>query len=123
AGGGTWIFTAVDDPAKRHTLEAAGNEVIVLPNRDGKVDLPALIAELGKRDINELHVEAGAKLNASLLGEGCVDELLAYLAPALIGDARDMFALPALTDLKQQIKLKFHDVQRIGPDLRVLARF
>jgi diaminohydroxyphosphoribosylaminopyrimidine deaminase/5-amino-6-(5-phosphoribosylamino)uracil reductase len=123
AGGGSWIFTAVDDAAKRHTLEAAGNEVIVLPNRNGKVDLPALIAELGKRDINELHVEAGAKLNASLLREGCVDELLVYLAPALIGDARDMFSLPALTDLKQQIKLKFHDVQRIGPDLRILARF
>ncbi|HEY4072459.1 MAG TPA: bifunctional diaminohydroxyphosphoribosylaminopyrimidine deaminase/5-amino-6-(5-phosphoribosylamino)uracil reductase RibD [Herbaspirillum sp.] len=123
AGGGTWIFTAIDDAGKRQQLEAGGNEVIVLSNRDGKVDLPAVIAELGKRQINELHVEAGAKLNAALIREGCVDELLVYLAPTLIGDARGMFALPALTDLKQQIALKFHDVQRVGPDLRLLARF
>jgi diaminohydroxyphosphoribosylaminopyrimidine deaminase/5-amino-6-(5-phosphoribosylamino)uracil reductase len=123
AGGGTWIFTAVDIPDKRQLLEANGNEVIVLPNRDGKVDLPAVVAELGKRQINEVHIEAGAKLNASLIADGCVDELLLYLAPSLIGDARDMFALPALPALDQQIKLKFHDVQRIGPDLRILARF
>jgi diaminohydroxyphosphoribosylaminopyrimidine deaminase/5-amino-6-(5-phosphoribosylamino)uracil reductase len=123
AGGGSWIFTATDDPVKRQQLEAAGNDVMVLPNRDGKVDLPAVIAELGKRQINELHVEAGAKLNASLIREGCVDELLVYLAPSLIGDARDMFALPALDNLRQQIALKFHDVQRVGPDLRILARF
>jgi diaminohydroxyphosphoribosylaminopyrimidine deaminase/5-amino-6-(5-phosphoribosylamino)uracil reductase len=123
AGGGSWVFCAVDDPLKREILESGGNEVIVLPNRDGKVDLPAVIAELGKRQINELHVEAGAKLNAALISEGCVDELLLYLAPSLIGDARDMFALPALPSLAQQIPLKFHDVQRIGPDLRVLARF
>jgi diaminohydroxyphosphoribosylaminopyrimidine deaminase/5-amino-6-(5-phosphoribosylamino)uracil reductase len=123
AGGGSWIFTAVDNPEKRQLLESAGNEVIVLPNRDGKVDLPAVIAELGKRQLNEVHIEAGAKLNASLIAEGCVDELLLYLAPSLIGDARGMFALQALPSLEQQIKLKFHDVQRIGPDLRILARF
>jgi diaminohydroxyphosphoribosylaminopyrimidine deaminase/5-amino-6-(5-phosphoribosylamino)uracil reductase len=123
AGGGSWIFTATDNAAKRLALEEAGNEVIVLPNRDGKVDLPAVIAELGKRQLNEVHIEAGAKLNASLIAEGCVDELLVYLAPSLIGDARGMFALPALPSLEQQIKLKFHDVQRIGPDLRILARF
>jgi diaminohydroxyphosphoribosylaminopyrimidine deaminase/5-amino-6-(5-phosphoribosylamino)uracil reductase len=122
-GGGSWVFTAVDAPAKRQLLEAGGTEVIVLANRHGKVDLPAVVAELGKRQINELHVEAGAKLNASLISEGCVDELLVYLAPAIIGDARDMFALPALAGLHEQIALKFHDVQRIGPDLRLLARF
>jgi diaminohydroxyphosphoribosylaminopyrimidine deaminase/5-amino-6-(5-phosphoribosylamino)uracil reductase len=123
SGGGSWIFTAADLPAKRQALEAAGNEVIVLPNRDGKVDLPAVIAELGKRQFNEVHIEAGAKLNASLIAEGCVDELLLYLAPSLIGDARGMFALPALPSLAQQFRLKFHDVQQIGPDLRILARF
>jgi diaminohydroxyphosphoribosylaminopyrimidine deaminase/5-amino-6-(5-phosphoribosylamino)uracil reductase len=123
AGGGSWVFTATDEPAKRKLLEAGGTEVIVLANRDGKVDLPAVIAELGKRQINELHIEAGAKLNASLISEGCVDELLLYLAPAIIGDARGMFALPALAGLHEQIALKFHDVQRIGPDLRILARF
>lgn len=123
AGGGSWIFTAVDAPAERQRLEAAGNEVIVLPDRDGRVDLSAVMVELGKRQINELHVEAGAKLNASLIEAGCVDELLLYLAPSLLGDARDMFALPALVGLEHRIALKFHAVQQIGPDLRILARF
>ena len=62
-------------------------------------------------------------LNGSLIREGCVDELLVYLAPTLLGDAQGMFALPALTDLKQQRTLRFHQVQQVGEDLRILARF
>ena len=69
----------------------------MLPNAAGKVDLGELMRELGRRGINELHVEAGFKLNGSLLREGLVDELLLYLAPHLLGDAaRGMFDLPAL---------------------------
>ncbi|WP_373991278.1 bifunctional diaminohydroxyphosphoribosylaminopyrimidine deaminase/5-amino-6-(5-phosphoribosylamino)uracil reductase RibD [Duganella sp. BuS-21] len=122
-GGGTWIVAAVGHPEKQAALQAAGHEVILLPNAYGKVDLPALMHELGRRQINELHVEAGGKLNGSLIREGCVDELLVYLAPALIGEAQGMFALPALTDLTQKKQLKFHEVQQIGQDLRILARF
>ena len=121
-GGGTWIVAAVGHPEKEALLRAAGAEIILLPNAAGKVDLPALMLELGRRQINELHVEAGAKLNASLVKEGCVDELLVYLAPALIGDAQSMFALPALARLDQQYRLKFHQVTQIGDDLRILAR-
>ena len=121
-GGASWIVAAVSDPAKEAALRAAGHEVIVLPNAAGKVDLSALMRELGKREINELHVEAGAKLNGSLLREGCVDELLVYLAPCLIGDAQGMFALPALEQLDQKQQLRFHAVQTIGKDLRILAR-
>jgi len=97
--------------------------VLLLPNAAGKVDLPALIHELGRREINEVHVEAGAKLNASLVREGCVDELLVYLAPSLIGPGQGMFALPALARLADKLPLRFHDVARVGPDLRILARF
>ncbi|MHA4870465.1 bifunctional diaminohydroxyphosphoribosylaminopyrimidine deaminase/5-amino-6-(5-phosphoribosylamino)uracil reductase RibD [Duganella sp. PWIR1] len=122
-GGGTWIVAAVGNPEKEAALQAAGHEVILLPNAYGKVDLPALMRELGRRQINELHVEAGGKLNGSLIREGCVDELLVYLAPALIGEAQGMFSLPALTDLTQKKQLKFHEVQQIGQDLRILARF
>lgn len=121
-GGGTWIVAAVGNPKKEALLRAAGAEIIFLPNATGKVDLPALMCELGRRQINELHVEAGAKLNASLIKEGCVDELLVYLAPALIGDAQSMFALPAPATLDQQYRLKFHQVTQIGDDLRILAR-
>jgi diaminohydroxyphosphoribosylaminopyrimidine deaminase/5-amino-6-(5-phosphoribosylamino)uracil reductase len=122
-GGGTWIVAAVGDPEKEAALRAAGAEIILLPNAAGKVDLAELMRELGRRQVNELHVEAGGKLNGSLIREGCVDELLLYLAPSLIGDAQGMFALPALTDLSLQRRLKFHEVKQIGSDLRILARF
>jgi diaminohydroxyphosphoribosylaminopyrimidine deaminase/5-amino-6-(5-phosphoribosylamino)uracil reductase len=118
-----WIVAASPDLAKRDALTAAGHEVILLPNASGKVDLPALMRELGRREVNELHVEAGAKLNASLVREGCVDELLVYLAPSLIGPGQGMFALPALTQLDQKRHLTFHAVSQVGPDLRILARF
>ena len=122
-GGGTWIVAAVANPEKEAQLRALGAEVILLPNSAGKVDLPALMLELGRRQINELHVEAGSKLNGSLIREGCVDELLLYLAPALIGDAQGMFGLPALADLDHQYRLRFHEIQQVGDDLRILARF
>jgi diaminohydroxyphosphoribosylaminopyrimidine deaminase/5-amino-6-(5-phosphoribosylamino)uracil reductase len=124
-GAPCWIVAAQVDnghAAKRTRLEAAGHEVILLPNAAGKVDLPALMRELGRREINELHVEAGAKLNASLVREGCVDELLVYLAPSLIGPGQPMFALPPLAHLDEQRALRFHGVAQIGPDLRILAR-
>jgi len=118
-----WLVAASPDPARLDALTAAGHEVILLPNASGKVDLPALMRELGRREVNELHVEAGAKLNASLVREGCVDELLVYLAPSLIGPGQGMFALPALTQLDQKRNLAFHAVTQVGPDLRILARF
>ena len=118
-----WIVAARPDPARHAALAAAGHDVLLLPNAAGKVDLPALMVELGRREINELHVEAGAKLNASLVREGCVDELLVYLAPSLIGPGQGMFALPALAHLDQQRTLHFHAVGQVGPDLRILARF
>ena len=118
-----WIVAATPDMAKHAALRAAGHEIILLPNAAGKVDLPALMLELGRREVNELHVEAGAKLNASLVREGCVDELLVYLAPSLIGPGQGMFALPALAHLANKQSLTFHAVSQVGPDLRILARF
>ena len=122
-GGGTWIVAARPDPAKEKILRELGNEIIVLPNAADKVDLAALMLELGRRQINELHVEAGFKLNGSLIREGCVDELLVYLAPSLLGDAQRMFNLPALESLEDKRSLAFHEVKQIGADLRILARF
>ena len=85
-GGGVLVVCAVADQAKATRLQDKGAEILVLPNAAGKVELPALMQELGRRGINELHVEAGHKLNGSLLNEGCIDELLLYFAPCLIGD-------------------------------------
>ena len=123
AGGGTWLAAAIDVSDKRRRLEAQGIEVLLLPDPRGKVDLGALMRALGEREVNELHVEAGFKLNGSLLREGLVDELLIYLAPSLVGDrARGMFALPELEDLSQRIALELRDLRQIGPDIRILAR-
>ncbi len=122
-GGGTWIVCAVSDPAKESLLREKGAEIILLPNPNGKVDLPALMAELGRRQINEVHVEAGYKLNGSLIREACVNELLLYLAPNIIGDAQGLFDLKALDSLDRKRMLRFHEVRQIGPDLRILARF
>jgi diaminohydroxyphosphoribosylaminopyrimidine deaminase/5-amino-6-(5-phosphoribosylamino)uracil reductase len=117
-----WIVAAAPDPEKAAQLRAAGHEVILLANAHGKVDLPALMLELGRREINEVHVEAGSKLNASLVREGCVDELLVYLAPSLIGSGQGMFALPPLDRLADKVELRFHAVAPVGADLRILAR-
>lgn len=122
-GEGVWVVTAGSDPAKEALLEDRGVELIRLPNADGKVDLPALMLELGRRQVNELHVEAGSRLNGALIEEGCVDELLLYLAPSLLGNAQGLFELPELKTLEGRRKLVFHEVKQIGPDLRILARF
>ncbi len=122
-GGGTLVIAARHDPEKEAALRERGAEIIMLPNPHGKVDLPALMLELGRRQINELHLESGYKLNGSLIREGCVDELLLYLAPDLLGSAQGMFELAPLEDLADKRRLAFREVTQIGPDLRILARF
>ena len=98
-------------------------EVVALPNASNKVELPAMLAELGRRGINELHVEAGFKLNGSLVREGCVDEFLLYLNPSFLGDAaQGMLDLPALASLDARLNLRLVSVERVGADLRLLAR-
>ncbi len=117
------VAAAVEDKAAIAALQDKGAEVVVLPNARGKVELMDLMRELARRELNEVHVEAGYKLNGSLLGAGLVDELLIYLAPSILGDsAYSMFSLPELTDLAQKRLVQFGDVQIIGSDLRILAR-
>ena len=117
-----WIYCAVDHAERRQALEEKGAHVVCLPNASGKVDLAAMLKDLAQKQINEVHVEAGHKLNGSLLREGLVDELLTYLAPKLIGQGRGMTTLGPFTSLNDVKALSFHEVTRIGPDLRILAR-
>ena len=127
AGAPTLIFCGNLD--ERHTARANvlrdhGAEIVQMANAAGKVDLPGMLKALGERQVNELHVEAGYKLNGSLLREGCVDELLVYLAPSLLGiDSMGMFSLVAPQALDSRVRLTFHTVDRIGDDVRILARF
>jgi diaminohydroxyphosphoribosylaminopyrimidine deaminase/5-amino-6-(5-phosphoribosylamino)uracil reductase len=122
AGGGTWIITTDAHPERASRLRDAGAEVIVLPTEGAKVDLTALMQLLGQRQMNELHVEAGYKLNGSLLRMGLVDEMLVYLAPCLLGPAQGMARLPELNALSDRITMRFHRVDRVGDDLRVITR-
>ncbi len=122
-GGGLLVVSAIDDREKIKALANRGAEVVVLANPQGKTDLEAIMRELARRGINEVHAESGSKLNGSLIAAGIVDELLLYYAPSLLGDAaRGMFNLPEFASLDQKIALRFHDVRKIGADLRVLAR-
>jgi diaminohydroxyphosphoribosylaminopyrimidine deaminase / 5-amino-6-(5-phosphoribosylamino)uracil reductase len=117
------IAGAVDNAEKMALLRSTGAEVLILPNAAGKVELKDLLEELARRGINEVHVEAGFKLNGSLLREGLVDELLLYLAPCLIGhDASGLFNLPALTSLDDKRLLQIRDLRQIGEDIRLIAR-
>ena len=101
----------------------ANAEVVALPNANGKVDLPKMLQELARRGVNELHVEAGSRLNASLVREGCVDEFLLYLNPSFLGDAaQGMLDLPGFASLDERVKLRIVSVDRTGEDLRLLAR-
>ncbi|MBI4741543.1 MAG: bifunctional diaminohydroxyphosphoribosylaminopyrimidine deaminase/5-amino-6-(5-phosphoribosylamino)uracil reductase RibD [Betaproteobacteria bacterium] len=122
--GNALLAAATASAEKIERLRRAGAEVVVLPGSGGKVDLAALMLELGRRGINEVHAETGFKLNGSLLAAGLVDELLLYLAPCLIGDAaRGMFDLPPLDSLAGKRPLTIRDARMVGADLRLLARF
>jgi diaminohydroxyphosphoribosylaminopyrimidine deaminase/5-amino-6-(5-phosphoribosylamino)uracil reductase len=118
-----WLYTATTEHLdKRAALTARGVTVIDMPGPGGKVDLAAMLRDLARREINELHVEAGHKLNGSFIREGLVDEFLVYLAPQLLGPGQGMANLPALTTLSGAVQLAFHAVDRVGPDLRLLLR-
>ena len=116
------IYAAVQNDAKKLALEARGATVVMLPDANGKVDLAAMMLDLGRREINELHVEAGSKLNGSLIRAGLVDEFLLYLAPKLLGPGQGMAAFGPLASLTDAVTLQFQSIDRVGVDLRVVAR-
>ena len=123
-GAPPWIFCGTQfDQTRADALAQRGIETTTLANEHGKVDLDAMLATLAGRGINELHVEAGHKLNGSMLREGCVDELLVYLAPSLLGNAPGMFDFVPPDTLNARPHLRFHRIDRMGDDLRILARF
>ena len=120
AGGDVIVVTA----STPKTVWPGRVRTLTLPDRDGRIDLKAMMSALASEGVNELHVEAGARLNGALLAAGLVDELLVYLAPCLLGDgARGMFALPApLARLADRMPLRIAAVDPVGSDWRFLAR-
>ncbi len=121
---GVIIFCArlqsAEQLAHAKALRERGVEVIEMPNAYGKVDLPKLFAYLAQeRHMNEIHVEAGAKLNGSLLREDCVDELLLYYAPFFMGEGLGMTSLAAIHSLKDHPAWQLIDQAAFDPDIRL----
>ena len=116
------IYHAEHDTSKEDALKAQGAELVYLPGAGSKVDLSAMLDDMGQRAYNEVHIEAGHKLNGSLLSAGLVDELLIYIAPVLLGAGQPMAALPLLEKIDLAKSWTFTDHTLVGADLRVLAR-
>jgi diaminohydroxyphosphoribosylaminopyrimidine deaminase/5-amino-6-(5-phosphoribosylamino)uracil reductase len=116
------IYCAGGEASRRAALEAHGAQIAMAAGPHGKVDLPAMLADLARRGVNELHVEAGHKLNGSFVREGLVDEFLVYMAPKLIGSGRELAAFGPLARLEDGVELQFLGVTPIGADLRIIAR-
>ncbi len=115
------VAFAQRDAGREAALAQRGAVLVHLAGAHGKVDLEALLRELARREVNELHVEAGHKLNGSLLREALVDELLVYLAPTLLGAGRPMAAFGPLAELAQGLPFAFAEAAPVGPDLRIRA--
>lgn len=121
--GSALIFTAVADPAAQKPLRAAGAEIAVLPRVASGLDLRAAMAELARRECNEIHAECGPTLAGALLQAGLMDELVIYMAPSLLGDkARGLFELPELTRMQDRHELDVLDARAVGRDWRLTLR-
>ncbi|MCB1836607.1 MAG: RibD family protein, partial [Alcanivoracaceae bacterium] len=119
--GATLIVSALDPaPQTAAALQAEGAELLHLPASGSGIDLAQLLDELGRRECNEILVEAGPTLAAAFISEQLVDELVVYMAPALLGsNARPLMVLPQLATMSDKINLQFADVTRVGNDLRM----
>ena len=121
--GSTLVVTARQHAEAADRLLAAGAEVLYLPAADGSVDLLGLMGHLAAREVNELMVEAGARLCGALLAAGLIDEIVIYYAPHILGStAHGMFVIPGLDNMQQRHALKIQDVRAMGDDWRVTAR-
>ncbi len=118
--GTTVIYCSRTDGAER--LQQAGADVVRVAGRQGKLDLGAVLDDLGRRDINDVLVEAGPSLAGSLLAEQRVDELVIYQAPHIMGsETIPMFRTPGFSELADRKRLTITDRRRIGADLRITA--
>lgn len=123
-GGNTLIACTDPGASQAEALRAAGAEVVACGDGGGRIDLAALLTLLGQRGVNELHVEAGATLSGALVTQGLADEIVIYLAPALMGRfSRGLLDLPEFATLGEIPRLRLTDVKTLGEDLRMIGRF
>lgn len=123
------LHAAAADPARTDALRAVGAhvaveaiETAVAPDGSPRLALPAVLDCLGRRGVNELHVEAGSRLNGAWVQAGLVDEVLLYLAPTLLGRGRGLCDFGPLARIADGLALEIAALDRVGPDIRVRAR-
>jgi diaminohydroxyphosphoribosylaminopyrimidine deaminase/5-amino-6-(5-phosphoribosylamino)uracil reductase len=117
---GKVLIAGLGDHAVPQALKQTAADCMISPSVDGRVDVKAVLLELGKQGFNEVQVEAGANLCGTLLQQGLVDELLIYQAPVILGgDAISPFATPRLDNMEDRVHLEWIDSRRIGRDLRI----
>ncbi|RII84630.1 riboflavin biosynthesis protein RibD [Neopusillimonas maritima] len=121
-GSPTWIFTCHHDADKAQRLAERQVQTVVMPERDGRVDLAAVLQWMGHNDVNEVHVEGGASLHGALLEAGLADELLVYMAPKILGAGRGMFTIPMRQSLADQDDFRFVEQAALGDDIRLRLR-
>src|SRR5690606_9806944 len=121
-GGKVWVFVCRIDQAKAERLAQRNVEVVVMPSSRAGIDLPSLMRWLAAHEINEVHVEAGARLTGAFLETGCADELLVYMAPMLLGQGRGMANMPAVATLEATERFEFIEAVTIGTDTRLRLR-
>lgn len=120
--GAVLIIAVADDPDRRKALESQDASVAIVPARNGRPDLQAVLRLLGERGANEIWVEAGPVLAGAFVGERLFDELVIYLAPTLLGEgALPLLQLPALASLDARSRLRFAEFRNVGDDLRITA--
>jgi len=118
--GGKVLIAGLESRAIPEDLQNTAAELLPLPGADGRVDVTYLLQELGRREINEIQVEAGAVFCGALIQQALVDEILIYQSPVLLGGgAVSPFATPRLDNMDDRVHLKWMDLRRIGSDLRL----
>lgn len=117
-----WIFTCRHDAAKAQRLAGQNVQAVLMPERDGGVDLTAVMQWMGQNNVNEVHVEAGATLHGALLQAQLADELLVYMAPEILGAGRAMFNVPMRSSLTGNDGFRFVEQAPVGNDIRLRLR-
>ena len=115
--------TELASRARRDAWLAAGAEVLVFESEDERVPLPALLNDLGKRDVQGVLLEGGPTLAWSAVERGLVDKLVVYLAPKLVGGADAAGALggEGFWPISEALPVRIRSVERVGEDVRVEA--
>ena len=117
------MYTASSDSSLAQRLKSRGAEVRKVDSTmRGRMDLRMVLADLAQEGVNELHVEAGAILNGSLLASGLVDELLMYVAPTLLGGGVGVARMPPLGRLSEAPRFNYVSALPVGGDVRLIAR-